>query len=423
MNLLPKRRIAYIGLPLALLVALLGSTPPGSEAHGLPVPPAPASNCNAAELAAPHDMVPGLGGPGEAPTLGWWTTRDVVATVATPRNCQRWYFELEPGTEAYVRVQLFETPGTPVGPLAATAVVWCSWTGGTCAGPLHHPAAPVAYSAKVENPIAVAGRTGHSFEVLLLGVGTARVVLAYGALPNNLRDGPGNRPWEVPADRAKLPFTGDYDHLPYADPSALGADESLLPAWQNDADQGGDAGNTMGAPTPAYVIPLRLGTRSVYVNNRLGAHATDTPATPSTDPSDWYKFTVQPGAQVVVNLWPTRWDNYGGGFAYEFWRVSPITGAGEVQCSGRVLPPYEPVMNPALDCSMEAGWVPHRNAGTFPADANARPTDFYLHVNASGFVRYSMTVDYLGDLLVPQAQLGDDCFPGPGRETSPLNGC
>ncbi|GEM_PF-4655036 len=424
---------------LSLLVAVALASPlplfkaDTASAHGQAPPPA--TLCTAAELDNPasfHDMVPGLGSAGVGPTLGWWTTRYLVSDVATPRACQRFYFELEPGTEAYVRVRLVDTPNTPVGPLAATAAVECSWVGSPCVGPLHELAVKTAVTSTTSNPIGFSTRTPRHFEVLLLGVGRVEVVLAYGALGSAYRDALSGRPQavEVPPDGTKRACTGDWDHTLYPDPSCLGGDESLEDKAQNDGNMGlgVDAGDTKTAATeillgvpaaaagPAAAAPnaVTLGTRGIYVNNRLGVFLG--PAGPIIDNDDWYKFKVQPGAQVVINLWPTRYDNYGGGLEYEFLRENPNNGAIDWRCSSKVLPPLEPVMNPALDCGKDGGYVPHRNAGIAFPDSMAKDTWFYLHINATGFVRYSFTVDYLGNLIVDSNSLGVD------RNFSPLDG-
>ncbi|MBI2887095.1 MAG: hypothetical protein HYY02_07790 [Chloroflexi bacterium] len=432
----PKKVVRL--LVAALIVALaapLGSGAPATvDAHGQS--DGPPTLCTAIELAGPasyHEMVPGLGAAGVGPTLGWWTTRFLQSSVATPRDCQRFYFELEPGTEAYVRVRLVETPSTPVGVVAATASVWCSWAGtGTCAGPLHHPAVATAFTPRVPNPIGATARIPQSFEVLLLGVGRVEVVLAYGALTSAYRNAEAWRPRavEVPPDGTKRACTGDWDHTLYSDPSCVGGDESLVDEAQNDGNLGlgVDAGDTQdtaskiplgvpasaAGPAAAATNAVTLGMRGIYVNNRLGRYLG--PAGPINDGDDWYEFRVQPGAQVVINLWPTRYDNYGGGFEYEFLRKNPNDGTIDWRCSAKVLPPLEPVMNPALDCGRDGGYVPHRNAGIAFPNPMAKETSFYLHINATGFVRYSFTVDYLGNLIVDEGNLGID------RDFSPLDG-
>ncbi len=72
------------------------------------------------------------------------------------------------------------------------------------------------------------------------------------------------------------------------------------------------------------------------------------------------------------------------------------------------------MFSPALQCGRTVAYVPHVNSGVRAdqLNPNAVPTTYLLHVRGQGFVRYSMTVDYLGDLL-PET-------PGVERGTGPL---
>jgi hypothetical protein len=287
------------------------------------------------------------------------------------------------------------------GPLPAEATVITSWT--PTIGRISTVGRPSIAFPAATNPLSPgATRIRHTFRTIAIGRGSAYVVwLHYGALPSPLQNYPGVLPRMVQAPPEKQPVTGDFDHLPYADPGFPGRDEPLSPASdQNDANAGGDAGNTRETALPiplGFGLPngVALGTRGVFVNSRVGVgNRADRTAQP--DPADWFRFTVRPGAQVVVSVWPTRYDSYGGGITFEFWGI-PADAAGlppnadpVLLATGTDFNPVEQVFS-IVDADPLIGYVPF----------NAPPRTFYLHVNSDGFVRYTIAVDYLGDLVPP----------------------
>ncbi|MCX6022112.1 MAG: hypothetical protein NTZ05_10365, partial [Chloroflexi bacterium] len=323
-RMLPKLALALTLVALPLLSGL-----PSQDALAAVDPGAPSPLCS-----PPTDV-------NLTPNLGWFSTPPAVPISGL--TCNRYFFELEPGTSAQVVVTLTVGGGTPVAPVVG-AVTACSWDDRCSANSRLHEGGPTTWtSSVVANPYGASGRANHFFEVFGAGIGSVGVKLAYGSLPMDpLRDF-GNaaawRPTAVPAGSQKAPVTGDWDHTIYNDPSFPGLDACLALAGQNDANAFKDAPN---APDASFGIPLgdpplfagptpnvvHLGQRGVYINNRIGLVAPcPSPRAPSgrpvDDSEDWYSFVVQPGGQVQVNIWPTRYEDYGGEFHYQFFRAIP----------------------------------------------------------------------------------------------------
>ncbi|MBI3969560.1 MAG: hypothetical protein HY329_28280 [Chloroflexi bacterium] len=249
-------------------------------------------------------------------------------------------------------------------------------------------------------------------------------------------------------------LTGRYDHTLYLDPM-LGGNAALagpqrdaylpqVPAFPGAIP--GDAGNSAATATtvrlgsnitiadgrynfpdcnPTDPAPARtfVGERTgPYIDNRLG---TDNPVAP--DPADWYCFPVKAGAQVVLNAWPTRYDDYGGSIEFNFYRR--IGSVLVLESTLTAQSPYEPVfsnVNPMQFKANAAGGVQDPSCVGYSPNRNTDPcsipgigpvdTEFYLQIEGRGFVRYSMTVDYLTNPV--QANPGATPLPTAGGPTS-----
>jgi len=331
-------------------------------------------------------------------------------------SCRTFSVFLEPGTQAMITVTL--NPTQSGGPLGGTLVIRCNW--GSCGadtkldddGGTTTWMSPMAMNLTMTDTFL----NNADFVVDGLGIGTYTVRVDYGALGATFAVGSRPAPIQI-LDNDKQAVTGDWDHTLYNDPSFLGLSPCI--GAQNDADAAMDAGDTPNAamvvplglmlPTPAQqesgAMPftpgnrIRIGQRGLFVNNRVGTGASFCPALGGLvtgDEEDWYSFTVQPSTRVNINIWPTRYDGYGGGFHYQLFRLlaggsmtiprSAPGMTGDLLCGGDINPPYEPVFNPA-DCDSTAG-----------ASVGSNPTGYLLRVYGAegGVVRYSMTVDYIG---------------------------
>jgi hypothetical protein len=328
--------------------------------------------------------------------IGWW------GELSSPQllggeECRRYRFMQEPGTQAQFFIQILPPPpGSPVGPREALLDLFVRTSYGQSlrlresdgAGP--HPIGSVLTHPNH-------GRTvPHDIEVRAFGAGRYKLLVLYGAIPSPYQtEASANRPTVERSEPSKVEVTGDFDHRPYRDPSFRGEVDAER-AGGNDANTGGDAG---GATAPA-VVPLgdsgiRLGQRRLFINNRVGAVG---------DAEDWYELRAQVGTQVIVNAWATRYDVYGGDLTFEMYRVDPITGERQLLCSMTSQAPEEPVFNSALGsgCTTANGYVsPNPDAPEWWPTRSPAETRFLLRVRASSAVRYSFTVDYVGDPIPP----------------------
>lgn len=329
--------------------------------------------------------------------VGWWGELSSPPLLGG-EECRRYRFTQAPGTHAQFYIQILPPPaGSPVGPREALLDLWVRTSYGQNlrlretdgAGP--HLVGPL-----LEHPSH--GRAvDHDIEVRAIGAGRYKILVLYGAIPTRYQtEATANLVAVERSEPSKAEVTGDFDHRPYRDPSFRGESDGAR-ARGNDANTGGDAG---GEAASAAVITLgdggvHLGQRRLFINNRVGA---------AGDAEDWYALRAPVGTQVVVNAWPTRYDDYGGDFSVEVFRVDPITGRQRLLCGMAAQSPEEPVFNSVLSpgCSKANGYVsPDPNAPEWLPGRSPAPTVFLVRVRANSAVNYTLAIDHMGDPMPP----------------------